>query len=137
MVGVTPSVVAPGQPFSLELHGVGFPFRKALSEDVGPRQRIKFVAAGDDCAAQARRGISCWMNWRAERPCLRALCERMCAHLQSCTPPASLVSATEARCEVPALVSGVGCTKTRSKADTAHGMRRKEARASRRAAGGP
>ena len=60
---VAPHVVEPGQPFTVELRGVGFPFAERASEDQGPRQRVKLVEKGQPCDSKARE----WAGARAGR----------------------------------------------------------------------
>ncbi|MBT25801.1 MAG: hypothetical protein CML60_05335, partial [Rhodobacteraceae bacterium] len=47
----SPTAVVPGEPFSLKLTGVGFPFDEDPAQNLGPRQRVKLVPTDAPCTA--------------------------------------------------------------------------------------
>jgi hypothetical protein len=58
----SPSVAFPGEPFSLTVQGVGFPYSTDKSTNLGPRQRLKLVPAGKSCEVKVPsevKGIGC------------------------------------------------------------------------------
>jgi len=62
VLSFSPSVAFPGEPFSLTVQGVGFPYSTDKSTNLGPRQRLKLVPAGKSCEVKVPsevKGIGC------------------------------------------------------------------------------
>merc|ERR1719506_650494 len=62
IVGFEPSVVMPGQEFTLKISGVGLPFDATARFNTAPRQRVKIMEADAPCYAKPPEevtGIGC------------------------------------------------------------------------------